>query len=137
MNWHWIDVDPESIEYYKAKKANRIRTLNGVEVWRDAYGPYRLIQLNRNRISNRDFATLTDALYAAKSSKNQDYRQFVMRENETHVYFVRPDVHEFTVGMHPDAFDAHGSRAMVNSEMVIEKATAKVVKARSFDPNGN
>jgi hypothetical protein len=61
----------------------------------------------------------------------------VMVETEHAVYIVDSEVYAFVVGMHPDAFDQNSIRAMANSLVVIDKKTGRVIKARSFNPNGN
>jgi hypothetical protein len=63
----------------------------------------------------------------------------VVVENKNFVYVVNREVYEFCVAMHPDTFEdeVRFTRAIMNSDIVIRKSDGKVIKARSFDPNGN
>jgi hypothetical protein len=62
---------------------------------------------------------------------------FRMVEGNGLIYIVPADIYEFVTKMHPDCFIKGEMRAMANSYLVIDKASAKVIKARTFDPNGN
>jgi hypothetical protein len=60
-----------------------------------------------------------------------------MVESDTRVYVVPADVYTFATKMHPDCFKNDEWRAMANAYLVIDKKSARVIKARSFDPKGN
>ncbi|QIN94134.1 hypothetical protein PP459_gp099 [Streptomyces phage Wakanda] len=62
---------------------------------------------------------------------------FRMVETQDRVYIVPADICDFVQKMHPECFDKGELRAMANSHLVIDKASGKVIKARSFDPRGN
>lgn len=40
---YWIEAHKEAIDYYKGKKANLVKEVDGIEIWKDAYGYFRLI----------------------------------------------------------------------------------------------
>ncbi|AVD99335.1 hypothetical protein SEA_BILLNYE_162 [Streptomyces phage BillNye] len=62
---------------------------------------------------------------------------FRMAEGNGLIYIVPMDVYDFVTKMHPDCFKNGEMRAMANAYLVIDKKSAKVIKARSFNPNGN
>lgn len=61
----------------------------------------------------------------------------VMVETAGYVYIVDASVYPYAVALHPDAFYNDTVRGMANSLIVMDKKSGNVIKARSFDPNGN
>jgi len=40
---YWIEARRTAVDYYKESKASLVKEVDGVEIWKDAYGYYRLI----------------------------------------------------------------------------------------------
>lgn len=40
---YWIEARRDAVDYYKDSKANLVKEVDGVEIWKDAYGYFRLI----------------------------------------------------------------------------------------------
>jgi hypothetical protein len=68
---HWEESNPDCVKYYKKKKAVKIQTVNGIQIWRSAYGMSRLIKEFDDKIytSNIDFFTIKEAIDAARKMK--------------------------------------------------------------------
>ncbi|QGH76458.1 hypothetical protein SEA_DAUBENSKI_186 [Streptomyces phage Daubenski] len=63
ITWYWLDAAPEAVAYFKKKKAVKVNTINGIEIWRDAYGYSRLIKESDGKIqvSSQDFLSIKEA----------------------------------------------------------------------------
>lgn len=40
---YWIKARSAAVDYYKESKASLVKEVDGVEIWKDAYGYFRLI----------------------------------------------------------------------------------------------
>lgn len=66
---YWIEVRRDAIDYYKDKKANLVKEVDGIKIWKDAYGYFRLILEEwdgKVYITPRDVMTLERAEQIAR-----------------------------------------------------------------------